>query len=77
MAVILLMALTMTMLSVAPAVIVVAVLMLVLVSRHVFIFVPVITHEVDPPAAGVVLRTMLAPVLLVPRQHVQINRRGR
>jgi len=75
MAVILIMALTMAMLPVVPAMIVVAVL--ALVSRHVFIVVPIIAHEVDPPAAGVVLRTMLAPVLLVPRRHVQINRRGR
>lgn len=50
---------------------------LVLVSRHVFVVVPVIAHEVDPPAAGVVLRTMLAPVLLVPRRYVQVDRRGR
>ncbi len=75
MTVILLMALTMAMLPVDPAMIVVAVL--VLVSRHVFIVVPVIAHEVDSPAAGVVLRTMLAPVLLVPWRYMKVNRRGR
>ena len=68
MAVTLVMTLTMTMALVA---------VLVLVSRHVFVVVPVIAHEVDPPAAGVVLRTMLAPVLLVPRRYVKVNRRGR
>jgi hypothetical protein len=55
MAVTLVMTLTMT---TALSMIVVAVL--VLVSRHILIVVPVIAHEEDPPAAGVVLRTMLA-----------------
>jgi hypothetical protein len=50
---------------------------LALVSRHVFVVVPVIADEVDPPATGVVLRTMLSPVLLVPRRHVKVNRRSR
>ena len=72
MAVALVMTLTMTR---RPSTTVVAVL--ALVSRHVFVVVPVIAHEVDPPAAGVVLRTMAAPVLLVPRRHVKVNRRGR
>ncbi len=71
MAVTLVMTLTMTM----TMALLVAVL--VLVSRHVFVVVPVIAHEVDPPAAGVVLRTMLAPVLLVPRRYVKVNRRCR
>ena len=64
--------LTMTM---ALGMIVVAVL--ALVSRHVFVVIPVIAHEVDAPAAGVVLRTMHAPVLLVPGRHVKVNRRSR
>jgi len=72
MAVPLVMTFTMTM---ALSMIVVAVL--VLVSWYVFVVVPVIAHEVDPPAASVVLRTMLAPVLLVPWRYVQVNRRGR
>ena len=72
MAVTLVMTLTMTM---VPSMIAVAVL--VLVSWHVFVVVPVIAHEVDPPAAGVVLRAMLAPVVLMPRRHVKVNRRGR
>jgi hypothetical protein len=37
----------------------------VLVMRHVFVVVPVVSHKVDRPAAGVVLRAMLAPVFLV------------
>jgi hypothetical protein len=50
---------------------------LTLVSRHVFIVVPVIAHEIDRPAAGVVLRAVFAPVFLVARRHVQVERRGR
>jgi hypothetical protein len=50
---------------------------LALVSRHVFVVVPVVAHEVDPAAAGVVLGAMPAPVVLVPWRHVKVNRRGR
>src|SRR5271167_2678838 len=64
-------------LTMAMALSMIVVAVLVLVSRHVLVVVPVVAHEVDPPAAGVVLRTMLAPVLLVPRRHVKVNRRGR
>jgi hypothetical protein len=55
----------------------IVVAVLALVSRHVFVVIPVVAHEVDPPAAGVVLRAMLAPVVLMPRRHVKVNRRGR
>jgi len=48
----------------------------VLVTRHVFVVVPVVSHKVDRPAAGVVPRAMLTPVFLVPRRHVQVDRRG-
>src|SRR5882757_2394224 len=48
----------------------------VLVTRHVFVVVPVISHKVDRSAAGVVPRAMLTPVFLVPRRHVQVDRRG-
>ena len=48
----------------------------VLVTRHVFVVVPVVSHKVDRPAAGVVLRAMLTPVFLVARRHVQVDRRG-
>lgn len=36
--------------------------------------VPAVLHEVDRPAAGVVLVAMLAPVLLVGRRHPQVDR---
>ena len=49
----------------------------VLVTRHVFVVVPVVPHKVDRSAAGVVLRAMLAPVFLVARRHMQVDRRGR
>lgn len=75
MAVILVMALTMAMLPVAPTLILAIVLLLV--SRHVFIVVPVISHEIDSSATGVVLSTMLAPMLLVSGRHMQVNRRSR
>ena len=47
-----------------------------LVTRHVFFVVPIIAHKVDRSTAGVVLRAMLAPVLLVTLRHVQVDRRG-
>ena len=46
------------------------------VARYVFIVVPVVSHKVDRTTAGIVLRAVLAPVLLVARGHVQVNRRG-
>src|SRR5882757_584309 len=48
----------------------------VLVTRHVFVVVPIVAHKVDPPAAGVVFRTMLCPVFLVVRCNVQVDRRS-
>jgi hypothetical protein len=42
------------------------------VTRHVFVVVPIVPHEVDRPAASVVLRA----VLLVAGRHVQVDRRG-
>ena len=84
MVVTLVMPLTMTLAMTVPmtllmttALSMIVVAVLALVSRHVFVVVPVIAHEEDPPAAGVVLRTMLAPVLLVPRRHVKVNRGSR
>ena len=38
---------------------------LALVSRHVLVVVPIVAHEIDRAATGVVLRAVLAPVLLV------------
>jgi len=56
---------------------VLAVSALMLESRHVFIVVPVIAHEVDAPAASIVLSTMLTPVPLMAGRHMQVNRLGR
>ena len=53
-----------------------AIAITVLVTRHVFVVVPVVSHKVDRPAAGVVFRAMPPPVLLVARRHVQVDRRG-
>jgi hypothetical protein len=64
-----------TLFAATPAMItvVIALAMLFAVARHVFVSVPVIAHEVDTPAAGVVSPAMLAPVLLVARWHTQID----
>jgi hypothetical protein len=48
----------------------------VLVTRDVFVVVPVVPHKVDRPAAGVVLPAVLAPVFLVARRYVQVDRLG-
>jgi hypothetical protein len=44
------------------------------VMRNVNLLVPVVRHEVDRSAAGVVFTTMLRPVLLVSRGDVEIER---
>jgi hypothetical protein len=49
---------------------------IVAVTRHVFVVVPIVSHKVDRPTAGVVLRAVLAPVFLVARRHVQVDWRG-
>ena len=46
------------------------------VFRDVLIVVPTVLHKVDRPATRVVLAAVLAPILLMPRGHVKINRRG-
>ena len=68
------MALVLTMVVIAFAIVRVCVLG-ALVMMHVFVVVPLVLHEIDGPAAGAVLTTMLAPVLLMPRRHMQIDRR--
>lgn len=61
--------------SVVPVAAVIGVFAVLLtVARHVFVVVPVVAHEVDRAAAGMVLRTMPAPVPFVPRRDVQVNR---
>jgi len=43
------------------------------ILRHVFVVVSIIAHEIDGAAAGVVLRAMLAPVLLMSRRDMQVD----
>ena len=40
---------------------------------HIHLVVPAILDEIDRVAAGVVLATMLAPVLRVPRRYAHVN----
>jgi len=47
---------------------------LLAVVRHVGIAIPVVPHEVDRLAAGVVLSAMLAPVPLMAWRHMQVQR---
>ena len=64
-----------TMIAVIAMIIVIAAIrVLASVARDVFFVVPIVAHEIDRPAARVVLRAMLAPVLLVPRRDVQVDR---
>ena len=44
------------------------------IARHVLSVIPVIPHEVDPLAAGIILMAVLAPVLRVTRRNVQVDR---
>ena len=44
------------------------------VAWHVLFVVPAILHEIDRLPAGVVLVAVLAPVLLMARTYVQVNR---
>src|SRR5947207_257932 len=51
-----------------------AFIMVMLLCRHVLLLVPVLLHEVDRLAAGVVLAAVLLPVLCMAGGHVQIDR---
>ena len=44
------------------------------ITRGVLAFVPVVLHKVDSLAAGVVFATVPAPVPLMARTHMQVNR---
>jgi len=44
------------------------------VMRHIDIVVPFVAHEIDRSSASIIFLTVLAPVLLMPRRYVQINR---
>jgi len=47
-----------------------------LMTRNVLTAVPVVTHKVDPLAAGVVMAAVLFPISGMARRHAQINRRA-
>ena len=49
---------------------------LVLVMGHILVVVPIVSDEVHRPTTGMVLGAMLAPVFLVARWNMQIDRRG-
>src|SRR5882724_1823891 len=44
-----------------------------LIARHIHILVPVVTHEINRPAAGAVLAAMLGPVLGVAGRNAQVE----
>src|ERR1019366_849909 len=53
-----------------------AITMLFLVTRSILAVVPVVLHEEDPLAAGVVFAAVLAPMFGVARRYAQIDRRA-
>lgn len=55
-------------------VVVTAFVVMMSMLRDVFVVVPVIAHEIDRPAAGVIFGAMFAPVLLMSGRDVQITR---
>ena len=61
---------------VMPMVIVISIVIMPVVW-DVFVVVPVVLHEVDGPAASVVLRAMLTPMFFVSRRNVEVDRLGR
>ena len=64
---------------VMPMVIVISIVIAALmpVMWDVFVVVPLVFHEVDAPAASVVLRAMLTPMFFVSRRNVKVDRLGR
>ena len=61
---------------VMPMVIVISIVIMPVVW-DVLVVVPVVLHEVDGPAASVVLRAMLTPMFFVSRRNVEVDRLGR
>jgi hypothetical protein len=57
-----------------PTIAIVIIVMVMPVARDVFVVIPIVAHEVDRSPASVVFRTVLAPVLLVTRRHMQVDR---
>ena len=45
-----------------------------LMMRHIYIIIPLIMHEIDRLATCIILTTVLAPVLLMTRRYVHIDR---
>jgi hypothetical protein len=45
-----------------------------LMMRHIDIVVPFVAHEIDRSSASIMFLTVLAPVFLMTRRYVQINR---
>ena len=54
--------------------VIITLIIMMFIPRDIFIVVPVILHEVDRSPTRMVLRTMLVPMLLMPRRDVQIDR---
>ncbi len=70
------MATTIAMVVFATAVVIVAsslVSMPRLIFSHIDVIVPLIFHEIDGPATGIVLVAMLAPVFCVSRRNIHID----
>jgi hypothetical protein len=61
---------------VVPMVPTIIIPMLFLVTRNVLAVVPVVLHEEDPLAAGVVFAAVLAPMFGLTRRDAQIDRRA-
>jgi hypothetical protein len=47
-----------------------------LIFWHIDVIIPLIFHEIDGPAAGIILMTMLTPVFCVSRRNIQIDGGG-
>ena len=48
-----------------------------LIFRYVDVVIPLMLHEIDRPATGIVFMTMFSPVFFVSRRNMQIERRIR
>ena len=46
-----------------------------LIFRYIDVVIPLIFHEIDGPATGIILMTMLTPVFCVSRRNIQIDGR--
>ena len=53
-----------------------SVFLAMMLSLRVIVGVPIVLHEIDAPAARVILGTMTVPMFLVPRRNVQVDRLG-